>query len=215
PMDPYAGRDLRLQKTIIINGSTWKGQAVQSYVGGANGKPITNATKTGYYLKKHVIEIINLLPTNTTTREHAWVLFRYGEVLLNYAEAMNEAYGPEDASTFGTTALEAVNQVRLRAGMPNFPAGMSKEDFRQKLRNERMVELAFEDHRFWDVRRWKIGQQTTDIYQMEITPATVGNGFVFEKKLLEVRPFEDRMNFYPIPQAEINKNSNLIQNTGW
>lgn len=215
PNNPYSGRDPRLQQTVITNGSTWKGQTVQSFIGGANGKPITNATKTGYYLKKYVIEAINLQPTNTTSREHTWVLFRYGEVLLNYAEAMNEAYGPENANSLGLTALEAVNLIRQRANMPNFPSGLSQNQFRDKLRNERMVELAFEDHRFWDIRRWKIGQQTTDIYQMEITPNNTGGGFVFEKKLLEVRAFEDRMNLYPIPQAELFKNRNLTQNTGW
>ncbi|MHB0756737.1 RagB/SusD family nutrient uptake outer membrane protein [Polaribacter sp. M15] len=215
PNNPYSGRDPRLQQTVITNGSTWKGQTVQSFIGGTNGKPITNATKTGYYLKKYVIEAINLQPTNTTSREHTWVLFRYGEVLLNYAEAMNEAYGPENANSLGLTALEAVNLIRQRANMPNFPSGLSQNQFRDKLRNERMVELAFEDHRFWDIRRWKIGQQTTDIYQMEITPNNTGGGFVFEKKLLEVRAFEDRMNLYPIPQAELFKNRNLTQNIGW
>jgi len=215
PADPYFGRDPRLQRTVIVNGSTWKGQTVESFIGGSNGKPITNATETGYYLKKYVIEAINLLPTNTTSREHTWVLFRYGEVLLNYAEAMNEAYGPENASTLGMTALDAVNEVRQRTNMPNFPSGLSQTEFRDKLRNERMVELAFEDHRFWDIRRWKIGQETTNIYQMEITPDNSGSGFVFDKKLLEVRPFEDRMNLYPIPQAELFKNTNLTQNTGW
>ncbi|HEY5688696.1 MAG TPA: RagB/SusD family nutrient uptake outer membrane protein, partial [Yeosuana sp.] len=214
PAAPYVGRDPRLQQTIIVNGSSWKGQTVGSYIGGTNGQPITNATKTGYYLKKYVIEAINLLPTNTTSREHTWVLFRYGETLLNYAEAMNEAYGPENGAALGMTALDAVNEIRQRVNMPNFPAGLSQAAFREKLRNERMVELAFEDHRFWDIRRWKIGQQTTSIFQMEITPAAVG-GFVFEKKLLETRAFEDRMNLYPIPQAELNKNLNLNQNTGW
>ncbi|WP_242095152.1 MULTISPECIES: RagB/SusD family nutrient uptake outer membrane protein [Aestuariivivens] len=214
PTDPYEGRDPRLEKTVILNGSTWKDQTVGSFLGGSNGPPIINATKTGYYLKKYVIEAINLLPTNTTTREHTWVLFRYGEVLLNYAEAMNEAYGPENAADLGMTALDAVNEVRQRANMPNFPTGMSQEEFRDKLRNERMVELAFEDHRFWDIRRWKIGQQTTDIFQMEITPGDFG-GFDFEKKLLETRTFEERMNLYPIPQSELNKNQNLTQNTGW
>jgi hypothetical protein len=213
--DPYTGRDPRLQQTVIVNGSVWKNQPVQSFVGGANGKPITNATKTGYYLKKYVIEVVNLLPTNTTTRIHTWVDFRYGEILLNYAEAMNEAYGPENASTFGKSALQAVNEIRNRAGMPNFPSGLSQGQFRDKLRNERMVELAFEDHRFWDIRRWKIGQQTTNIYQMEITKANTGNGLVFNKTLLEVRPFEEKMNLYPIPQAEINKDANLVQNPGW
>jgi starch-binding outer membrane protein, SusD/RagB family len=214
PNNPYSGRDPRLQSTIIVNGSTWKEKIVGSFIGGSNGKPIINATKTGYYLKKYVIEAINLLPTNTTTREHTWVLFRFGEILLNYAEAMNEAYGPENASTQGMSALQAVNMLRLRAGMPNIPSGLTQSQFREKLRNERQVELAFEDHRFWDIRRWKIGQQTKDIYQMEIKPGVSG-GFIFEKKILEVRSFEEHMNLYPIPQAEINKNKNLNQNIGW
>ena len=212
PANPYLGRDLRLQKTIIVNGSVWKSRIVQSFVGGLNGQPLTNATKTGYYLKKHVVEAVNLLPTNTTTREHAWVTFRYGEILLNYAEAMNEAFGPENASTLGKTALQAVNEVRVRAGIANFPVGMSKDNFRLKLRNERRVELAFEDHRFWDVRRWKIGDETKTINQMEILP---GNTLTYNTKLLEVRTFEDRMNLYPIPQIEINKNPNLVQNPNW
>ena len=213
--NPYAGRDPRLAETVLVNGAAWKGETIESFVGGLNGAPIVNATKTGYYLKKYVIEDINLTPTNTTSREHTWVLFRLGEVLLNYAEAMNEAYGPENASTYGMTALEAVNKIRARANMPNFPNGLSKDEFRQKLQNERMVELAFEDHRFWDVRRWKIGNETTDIYAVKITRDAVTNNFEYQKSLLEVRNFEERMNLYPIPKSEINKNSNLVQNSGW
>ncbi|UMB52410.1 RagB/SusD family nutrient uptake outer membrane protein [Lutibacter sp. A64] len=213
--NPYAGRDPRLAQTVLVNGAAWKGKTIESFVGGLNGAPIVNATKTGYYLKKYVIEDINLTPTNTTSREHTWVLFRLGEVLLNYAEAMNEAYGPENASTYGMTALDAVNKIRTRANMPNFPSGLSKDEFRQKLQNERMVELAFEDHRFWDVRRWKIGNETTDIYGVKITKDAVTNNFEYEKSLIEVRAFEDRMNLYPIPKSEINKNSNLVQNIGW
>lgn len=211
---PYRDRDPRLDQTVILNNSVWKGRVVQSYVGGANGQPRANATKTGYYLKKYVIESVNLEPTDTTKRQHTWVLFRYAEVLLNYAEAMNEAYGPENAAGLGLTALEAVNQVRLRAGMPEFPSGMSQTDFQQKLRNERRVELAFEDHRFWDVRRWMKGNETTDIYAVRITRNPYG-GFAYQKIRLETRVYEDRMNFYPIPQAEIYRNSNLEQNTGW
>lgn len=214
PFFPYAGRDSRLEKTVILNNSMWKGQVVESFYGGANGLPKANATKTGYYLKKYVIEAVNLSPTNTTQRRHTWVLFRFGEVLLNYAEAMNEAYGPEDASTLGMTALEAVNLIRKRAGMPDFPAGMTKDAFRTRIRNERRVELAFEDHRFWDVRRWMIGQETTDIYAMNIGPNPFG-GFAYEKILLERRVHQDHMNLYPIPQAEIYKNSKLQQNPGW
>jgi hypothetical protein len=172
------------------------------------------ATPTGYYLKKYVIEGINLEPPNVTQVEHTWVLFRYAEVLLNYAEAMNEAYGPEDAAGMGMTARAAVNEVRQRAGMPDFPAGMTKEEFRSKLRNERRVELAFEGHRFWDVRRWMIGDQTTDIYGTTIGFNPFG-GYTYEKTLVEEREFNDNMNLFPIPQTEIYKNPYLEQNPGW
>ncbi len=212
PENPYAGRDPRLGQTIILNNSQWKGQVVESFVGGRNGPPITNASKTGYYLKKHVIEAVSLDPSNTTTREHSWVLFRYAEVILNYAEAMNEAYGPNDAAGMGLTARDAVRQVRARVGMPGYPI-LSQDDFRIRLRNERRVELAFEDHRFWDVRRWKIGDITTDIYGMRINRE---NGiFAYEKTLVEQRYFSDHMNLYPIPQSEIYINENLQQNPGW
>lgn len=211
---PYSGRDPRLEQTVLLNNSVWKGKVVESFVGGANGPPRANATKTGYYLKKYVIESVSLEPTNTTRRQHTWVLFRYAEVLLNYAEAMNEAYGPEEAAGMGMTALQAVNQVRVRAGMPEFPAGMSQSAFAEKLRNERRVELAFEDHRFWDVRRWMIGDATTEIHGVRITQNPYG-GFAYQQFRLEERVFEDRMNLYPIPQSEIYKNPALEQNTGW
>lgn len=219
PANPYTGRDLRLNQTVILNGSTWKGVTVQSFVGGRNGSPLINATKTGYYLKKYLVEAVSLdprAPGGVTTREHTWILFRYGEVLLNYAEAMNEAYGPETAAAapLTLTALSAVNIVRRRAGMPNFPVGLSKDAFRTKLRNERRVELAFEDHRFWDIRRWKIGDQTKNILAMNIT-LDANSIPVYVPRLLEVRSFEERNYFYPIPQSEIFKNTNLKQNTGW
>lgn len=218
PLLPYSGRDTRMSQTVILNGLPWKGVTVETFYGGKNGLPLTNATKTGYYLKKYVVEAINLDPKlgAVTTREHTWTLFRYGEILLNYAEAMNEAYGPETAGaeTLTLTALQQVNLVRKRAGMPNFPTGMNKDAFRTKLRNERRVELAFEDHRFWDIRRWKIGEQTKDIFAMNIT-RNANLSLTYEIKLLEVRPFQERMYFYPIPQSEIFKNSKLKQNTGW
>lgn len=222
PTSPYGNsRDPRLGQTIIVNGSVWKSKPVYTYYGGTNGLPLANATKTGYYLKKHLIETINLdqkLGT-VTTREHSWIIFRYGEVLLNFAEAMNEAYGPAITITtdgkVSMTALQAVNLVRRRAGMPAFPTGMSPADFRTKLRNERRVELAFEDHRFWDVRRWKIGEETKEIYKMDIT-LDANTVPVFEKKLLEVRAFDEKMYLYPIPLSEIFKsNGKLKQNTGW
>ena len=212
--NPYIGRDRRLSATVLHNQSLWKNAAIETWYGGANAAPKENATKTGYYLKKYVDESISIDPVNATKKVHTWVLFRFGEVLLNYAEAMNEAYGPEDAHGFAITALQAVNEIRLRAGMPDFPAGMSKDDFRTKLRNERRVELAFEDHRFWDIRRWKIGSETTEIYGMKITKSPYGV-LEYEKVLVENRVYDDKMNLFPIPQSEIYINSRLVQNTGW
>ncbi len=216
PLDPYKNRDPRLEETVLRNGYKWKGVNVESFFGGKNGLPITNATKTGYYLKKYVVESINLDSKlgPVTTREHNWTVFRFGEIYLNYAEAMNEAYGPSDPSDLGVTALQAVNAIRRRAKMPVFPATLTKDGFRTKLRNERRVELAFEDHRFWDIRRWKIGEDTKNIYAMNITRKP-DLTLTYQIKLLETRKFDERMNLYPIPQSEIFKNKNLKQNTGW
>lgn len=214
PLIPYTGRDPRLDLTILYNASTFKSKPLEIWAGGANGYPKTNASKTGYYLKKYLIESVSLEPNSVSSKQHTWVLFRYGEVLLNYAESMNEAYGPENASTLGMTALQAVNQIRTRAKMPAFPTGLTKDQFRAKLRNERRVELAFEDQRFWDIRRWKIGDTTRDIYGMEITRNADGT-FKYSKKLLERRVYMEKMNLYPIPLSELYKNSKLQQNTGW
>jgi starch-binding outer membrane protein, SusD/RagB family len=213
---PYTGRDSRLGLTIITNNSFFKSVRMEMFFGGINAKPILNATKTGYYLRKYVVETIDFNQLNPNSFAHVWVFFRYGEILLNYAEAMNEAYGPYSIGSLpvgSMTAQDAVNFIRRRAQMPNFPAGMSQVDFGIKLRNERRVELAFEDHRFWDVRRWKIGDQTKDIYAMKITGTKALP--VYESVLLEKRIYEDKMNFYPKPQSELIRNTNLKQNPGW
>jgi hypothetical protein len=214
PSNPYQGRDPRLYQTVIINNSNWKGRPVKIWNGGRDGPPQDRATETGYYLKKQVIESVSLDPNNTTEAIHTWVHFRYGGILLDYAEAMNEAYGPDNSAGMGMTARQAVNMIRNRVNMPNFSAGMSQAQFREKLRNERRVELAFEDHRFWDIRRWQIGPSTTDIYGMKITRNDNGS-FTYNRNLVEERVWEDRMYLYPIPQEEIFINDALNQNPGW
>lgn len=212
--NPYQDRDPRLKETVIVNNAVWKGRNVEIWKGGKDGLPKEAATPTGYYLKKQVIENVSLDPNNTTRAVHTWIFFRYAEVLLNYAESMNEAYGPENAAGMGMTARQAVNVVRSRVNMPNFPVGMSQDEFRQKLRNERRVELAFENHRFWDLRRWKIGPSTTDIYGVEIIKNNDGS-FSYDKRLIRQRNWANRMYLYPIPQSEIFKNKALKQNEGW
>jgi hypothetical protein len=220
PLNPYNGRDPRLAMTVLYNGSTWKSVPVQVWNGGLNAPPALNATKTGYYLRKHMVESVSLNPVSPTTADHNWVIFRYGEILLNYAEAMNEAFGPDAAGPApldNMTAQTAVNIVRARTGvdMPGFPAGMSQDAFRDKLRNERRVELAFEDHRFWDIRRWKIGNLTTVIKGMDLAKDPVTGVISFNPKVVETRVWSDRMYLYPIPQTEIFKNPKLVQNPGW
>lgn len=204
-------RDSRLFKTVLYNGSTFKNATVETFIGGKNGTPIDGATPTGYYLKKYVLESISLDPNNTTTGRHVWVLFRYAEVLLNYAEALYEAYGNPDYTdnTFTLSPRAAIDQVRTRAGMP----GVATDNFRERIRNERQVELAFEDHRFWDVRRWKIADQTMDIYGVKIEKK--GNDLIYTRQLVDQRTWNDRMYLYPISNAELFKNTLLNQNPDW
>ena len=114
---------------------------------------------------------------------------------------------------FTLSPLKALNAVRTRYGMPALTSVINYESFEDRLRRERRVELAFEGHRFWDLRRWKIGSQTTRIYGLEITNS---NGVIsFTRKLIQERIWQDKMYFYPIAQTERYNNRNLIQNIGW
>ena len=225
PQNPYAGRDPRLNASIVVNNSIWPtryAEPVEIWRGGRSGKPVNYATSTGYYLKKYVDGNIELRPDRTaTTSNHVWNVIRYSEVLLNYAEAMIEAYGDYNKTSDGSyvfpmSARDAVNKVRARSNvnMPPFPATLSVAEFKLKLRNERRVELAFEDHRFWDIRRWKIADQVKNIYGVDIEK-TGDNTFSYTKVLVEERVFSEKMYLFPIPQAELFINTNLRQNQGW
>jgi hypothetical protein len=215
--NPYANRDPRLSQTVIVNNSIWKSANVQLWQGGANGKPIYHASKTGYYLKKYVDESLNLTTGLTSAKQ--WIYFRLSEIYLNYAEAMNEAYGPSATDTLKISALQSVNAVRTRAGiaMPAFPVTLTKEVLRDKIRNERRVELAFEDHRYWDVRRWKIAGNSLGAVIRGVIILKDNNGiFTYTPFDLEKRVFDQKMYLYPIPQSEIVKgNGNMVQNPGW
>ncbi|WP_214229438.1 RagB/SusD family nutrient uptake outer membrane protein [Pedobacter sp. B4-66] len=218
PQNPYVNRDPRLQMTLIVNNSDYKGRKVELWSAGLDGPGKPRASKTGYYLKKYSDEGLNLLQNRTSS--HAWVYFRYAEILLNYAEAMNEAFGPDVAPAgFSKTASQALNDVRKR-GSVNMPAvtGVSREEFRLRVRNERRVELAFEEHRFWDVRRWKIGTETLGkpVLGIAITRLS-NNSFLYNSAIpVENRVFNEKMYLYPIPRTEIDKSVGvIIQNTGW
>lgn len=218
--NPYANRDPRLDMTVVYNDMVWPAKKkVEIWEGGANGLPLTNATVTGYYLRKYVNKDISFVSGSTVTKKHHnWILFRYAEVLLNYAEAMANAFPHPDYkdAEFKLTAREAVNQVRNRSDvkMPALKAGMTKADFIERLKNERRVELAFEGHRFWDVRRWKDLDKTADIYGVKVIKNETDK-FEYSKFLLESRTITDNLYFYPISNTEKYKNPNLGQNPGW
>ncbi len=210
PNNPYVNRDPRLGYSIFYNGSSFKGLPVDTYVNGKDGiDKNVNATKTGYYMAKFLSASATWNQATNTVVRRPWVIFRYAEVLLNYAEAQNEAVGP-DASVY-----DAVNQVRKRAGMPNLPVGLSQAQMRERIRNERRIELAFEEHRFFDVRRWKIGEQ---VLSKPVTGMRInlnGSTYTYERFTVENRSFSEKNYRYPFPQSEMDKTTKLVQNEGW
>ena len=214
--DPYAGRDPRLRYSIVVNDSQWNGRTMQCYDGGADGSGVTQATTTGYYLKKFLTDGLDLEKNQTSV--HSWILFRYAEILLNYAEAMNEAYGPDtDPFGDGKTARWAVNEVRGRVGMPPVTAS-DETEMRNRIKHERRIELAFEDHRFWDVRRWgkADAESALGVPVKGVSITKTETGFTYATKIVGTRTFQEKMMLYPIPQSEILRSAGKIkQNPGW
>lgn len=213
--NPFLNREPRFYASVIYNGATWMGSVIQTFEGGKDLGNV-NSTKTGFYLKKFMSEDAQWFGGTPGSTIHCFPFIRYAEILLNFAEAMNEANGPENAGTFGLTALSAVNQVRTRAQVPLLPSGLSKEVMREKIQHERQIELAFEEHRHLDIRRWKLAESVfgKPVYGLKIL-SNEGNKFTYERKIVQNRVFRAEMYLYPIPQSEINRNSSLVQNSGW
>lgn len=218
PQHPYDGRDPRFARTVLADGATFKGITVDVSTDGNDNVPVAQGgSATGYFLRKYIQENTSFEPNRTATQRHQWILYRYAETLLSYAEAMVNAFGSGDYrdGEFTLSALEALNQVRANAGMPDI-TDTDKEALLSRIRNEWRVEFAFEDHRFWDVRRWKIGDATQrQLYGVHIVRRTNGEK-VYTRTLYETRAWSERMNLYPIPQRELFNNDNLNpQNAGW
>lgn len=222
PTKPYLNRDPRLSKSVVYNGSRFGKDLtlVQLWEGGSQGLPLKGASKTGYYLRKYVDESLDL--TLGTGSNKQWIYFRLSEIYLNYAEAMLEAFGspiatsPSDGLTID--ALTALNSERTRpaVGMPAVLNTITAEEFKLKIRNERRVELAFEEHRYWDARRWLIADKAIggEIYSMRVLQPTAGN-YTYTKEVIETRAWDPKMYLYPIPQSEMNKSVAMKQNPGW
>jgi hypothetical protein len=208
--DPYKNRDSRLDKSVLRNGSSWKGVTVETFEGGNANKPTNgDRTKTGYGLKKFIDEKYVSADAVYQGGDNDWIYMRYAEILLIFAEAQNEVAGPDG------TVLAAINKVRARSGQPALTT-MGQSQMREKIRNERRVELAFEEHRFFDVRRWKLGMTyfNQPVKKVKIVKNADGS-FTYTDEVLENRQYKANYDLLPIPQMELERNNKLVQNPGY
>lgn len=226
--NPYNNRDPRLAQTVFYEGMIW-GDASQgeqrtidvTEPSGTDYQKDHGGTTTGYYEKKFCN---NMSFKNPTTYTHACPIFRYAEILLNAAEALNECGRTNEAYLY-------VNQVRARVGMPAY-GGMTQNQFRERIHNERRVELAFEDQRYFDVRRWKLFDenvsatvekskpvyyQVYNLYSAHVTKdgSTIKYSVSTNNKHPKLGIVLPKSYLFPIPNDEYKKDPNLGQNTGW
>ncbi len=206
---PYSNRDPRLEKYIAYNGTVTYGSKTINTIDGNDAiGALPSSTRTGYYLRKLLDETVALTPGAVVGKPHTNVFVRYTEVLLNFAEAANDAVGP-DVAIGGFTARNVINAIRSRAGIATstYVDGLDKAGLAQLIRNERRIELCFEGFRFWDIRRWN---DTVKLKEsaMGINPSTLAT---FE---VEKRSYLDYMIYPPIPYSE-TLIYNIVQNKGW
>ncbi len=216
PQNPYVNRDPRFYATILFDGAPFQGRAVETFLPGGLDSPQStnsgwNASETGYYIRKFINEAI-VNPNSSNQGDSPWIYFRYAEILLNYAEA-KYFLGDE------TTCKQYLNMVRSRPGVNMPPITESGAALLTRLQHERRIELVFEEHRWFDTRRWKIAPVVLNTIPKKIDIVkdlatgvkfyTVNTyaGFTFV--------FTDKNYLLPIPQSEIDKNSALIQNPGY
>jgi hypothetical protein len=217
PANPYVGRDARFYATVLYNGATYRGRAIETFTPGGqdskDGNSNWNTTKTGYYLRKFMNDNDPIDNPWSSAGQQPWIYIRYAEVLLNYAEAQNEAVGPD------ATVYAAVNLVRQRASvaMPALVAGLSQSQMRDAIRKERRVELAFEEHRFYDVRRWKTADVVENTAAGGMTITKSGSTLTYTRKVaLAGKAFFTKNYWLPIPYSEIlASGKQLTQNSGY
>lgn len=228
--NPYADRDPRLAAYILLNESTIgsAGSTITTGVYGTNRDALNresgSSTRTGYYLRKLLRSDINLDPSNSTTQNHYLARIRYTEIFLAYAEAANEAWGPTGRGSHGYSAYDVVKALRARAGVGagNGDAYLesikgNQDKMRELIRNERRLELCFENHRFYDLRRWKVdlSKLNETARGMEIDKNSAGTLTYKVLPKVEIRDFKEYMYYGPIPFSETRKWTNLEQNKGW
>ncbi|MEI6947109.1 RagB/SusD family nutrient uptake outer membrane protein [Paraflavisolibacter sp. H34] len=227
PNDPYINRDPRLEYSIIYNGMSYMSNtgtksAVLTYT--STGSTIANTTSdaytatnrfTGYFSRKMLDE--NLSNNSSGSTERAWPLIRYAEILLNYAEAITEAGRPEKAYDPLKLLRERAGILPGADGLYGLRGGMTVAEMREVVRNERRIELAFEDHRWNDIRRWKIAGEVLKGYNsIDIITRTGTTTYVHTTGTAR-RPlnFRDALYLLPLPLSEIQKMPKMVQNPGY
>ncbi|MEH6309159.1 RagB/SusD family nutrient uptake outer membrane protein [Olivibacter sp. CPCC 100613] len=215
PTNPYANRDPRLALNVLYNGAQWLATTIQTFEGGRNKPGGTEMqTRTGYYLRKFMGDFENAGQYSNVQRDY--ILFRYTEVILNYIEAINEFDGPSPE------IYQYLYALRKRAGIEpgidgNYGVGqnLSQSEMRMLIRNERRLELAFEEHRYWDIRRWKVAEDVMNKPLHGMLIRQTGNTLIYSKLEVSEPQFSPAMYLYPIPDSEVLKNTEMEQNPGW
>ena len=219
--DPFKNRDPRLDFTILHHGSRWLNTTLDTQVGGTHNPSGAQYSRTCYYMAKFMKDYQT--SSNYEDNIHLWVMYRYGEVLLNYAEALNEV-----ALAGGTIdnkeVLNSLIQLRKRAGIEpgneNYyglpaPQNYDAAEMREIIRNERRIEMAFEEQRYWDIRRWRIAEDIFKEPLKGLNIQVVGNKTIYNEVNVLSAEFDTKRYFYPIPYSEVIKNGNMIQNPNW
>ena len=236
---PYQNRDPRFYGSILHDGAPWRARPTDvknldpagtiqtfrqlklsdgSVVAGLDTRdsPVENwnGAYSGYYLRKFIDPSLN---AQFTRQEVPWIFFRYAEVLLNYAEASIELNELGDA-------VNVLNQIRLRAGMPPFSAGLGQAALRDEYRNERRVEMVFEEQRFFDVRRWMIAPAVLSkvagginifVEGTSSTDRSTWKNYRYVIDTIQARAWDNKLYFMPIHINEMNRNGLLTQNPGY
>ena len=208
----WKNRDPRFAASVLYQGSEWNGRSI-NVIYGQSDNPIgnQNVTPTGYYVRKYIPETI-LSSNHSGTAKRLWRIFTYSEILLSYAEALNEA----DYAGNKALVCNLLDQIRHRGGIIGNVANRADLNSQTAMRNfihkERTIELAFEEHRWWDVRRWNVAGEALgrDIFGIDVA----ADGTI-SRKVAQQRKWQDKFYLYPIPEAEVWKIGQDFQNEGW
>ncbi|MDO1499030.1 RagB/SusD family nutrient uptake outer membrane protein [Winogradskyella maritima] len=229
PQNPYVNREKRFYDFIVFDGATYKldwmpeediiyTRIDKTYANPDNTNQIdlagsTDAGDSGYYQKKRLNP--DAAPGSDASGQND-VFYRYAEVLLNYAEAQNEAVGPDQS------VYDAINRIRNRSSLPNLETGLSKEEMRDAIHKERRVELCFENKRYLDNKRWQQQEETMGVprHNMVIRNSVPSDNsgilvYSVEEEVKYTAKFEAKQYMSPIPQNVIDQNPNVKQNPGY